>query len=343
MGFEITKTDIEASVKKNDLSLLVPLFNQTGSDLSRALTVNLTKEPGSSTCYSRAEIRLEARYTTIASDSSDLKDVLKFLEKIVSLYNAVPSPGTIVNAVKDGVTTLEAIIENENVKGTPVKMDFPITACPASAAVAIIATLSFQASGMISNAEEDEEYDPDEPGQAFAKAYTVCNIGTDTRETERTVSGRDAEQGNTRQYTITNWALLRGSQTVVAEVRPHCRVTDDFTVWDEIAGLTINWVQLTIEAVPPTLYRAKFDGRFLKYLKKQAITIPAAGTAKERKVEEKIRKAEDAGRTLQPLPAGSRKSATPVDKPVRETTRIAPEKPTGLTDREDPGHGELAG
>ncbi|WP_417681737.1 hypothetical protein [Roseibium sp.] len=325
MGFTVKKSDIEDSLKRSDLSLLLPLYNITGGDLSRYLSVHLTPEGTSTDCYSRAEIKLDATYSTVASDTSDLKDVLAFLSKIISLAssNTVPAPGVIINAVKDGVATLEAIIEDENVTGTPVKMTFPITACGTDP-VALIATLRIEARGRISNAEKDDEYDPNDPGQAFAKAHMVCNIGNDPREADRTVSGSDAEQANIRQYSISNWALLRGTQTVIAEVTPHCRVTDDVTVWDEIAGLTIYWVQLILETVPPERYRTTFSENFLNYLRREGVSIPDPKTKKEDKKAAKAAKAKD---KKAELPAGSRKSTGAVKPSDGDAVKTEIEKP----------------
>jgi len=287
MGFKSSEQDITNALNNNDLSLLLRNFG-SGNSLSKYLTV--VKSPGTGDCLDRLEITLNAEYTTVASDTSDLDDVLKYLTNLIpQLVTGRPSPGVIVNGIKDGYETLKAIIETENVTGTPINLTFPIEACDRDPEV-ISATLSIEARGQVSNAKEDKSYDPNDFGQAFAKTHMVCNIGSDRRSDDRVVNKTDAEQGNIRTYSINNWAILRGRQTVGASVTPHCRVTDTINIWDEIAALSIPRMQLIIEVIPPELYRTKLHEKFLSYLRREGIEIPAASTKKEKKKQAKAEK-----------------------------------------------------
>ncbi|GAA6179234.1 hypothetical protein NBRC116594_06720 [Shimia sp. NS0008-38b] len=287
MGFSVTEDTIKAAISKNDLSLILRGFGQS-KPLDHFLTV--VRSPKDEDCLDRVEITLEANYSTVASDTSDLKDVLTYLTDLIpQLITGTPAPGVIVNGVKDGVATLERIIETENVTGTPVQMTFPISICDAEQE-AIIATLSIEARGQVSNAEQEKDYDPSDRGQAFAKTNMVCNIGPDRLMRNRVVSATDAERGDIKTYSIVNWAILRGTQTVVASVRPHCRVTDAVNLWNEIAGLTIYKLQLIIEAVPSELYRSKFNETFIGYLEEEGFDIPDPETDKEARKKAKADK-----------------------------------------------------
>ncbi|WP_294221172.1 hypothetical protein [uncultured Shimia sp.] len=286
MGFSVTEAVIKAAIEKNDLGLILRGYGQQ-KPLDHFLTIVLS--PKDAECLDRAEITLEANYSTVASDTSDLKDVLTYLTDLIpQLITGTPAPGVIVNGVKDGVATLERIIETENVTGTPVQMTFPITTCNAEQE-AIIATLSIEARGQVSNAEQEDAYDPNDRGQAFAKTNMVCNIGGDRLMRNRVVSATDAERGDIKTYSIANWAILRGTQTVVASVRPHCRVTDAVNIWDEIAGLTIYKLQLIIETVPPELFRTTFSDKFLGHLRDAGFAIPAPVSEAEKKAAKKAK------------------------------------------------------
>jgi|TARA_R110002110_G_scaffold239586_1_gene455553 hypothetical protein len=55
-----------------------------------------------------------------------------------------------------------------------------------------------------------------------------------------------------------------------------------------VAGLTIYWIKLVIEAIPPERYWATFSDKFLDRMREEGITVPAPRTPAEKKMAQKI-------------------------------------------------------
>ncbi|WP_339640485.1 hypothetical protein [Jannaschia helgolandensis] len=290
MTFKYDADKIKQTIQQHSLSKLLPLFEYRGSDLNQYLTIIGTPDKTDPTCYTRLEVKFDANYTTIASDTGAIQAVLGLMTKIIDLTDnkSELAPGVIVNAIKDGVEALKDIIEREEVNGTKVKMSFPVTSC-GEQAQPIVATLFVRAAGRVSNADDDEgTYNPHAHGAARARLDTALQIGTDPREADWIVSARDAESGNERTYALQNATLLRGTQIVTADILPQCRTTDNVTIFDEVAGLTIYWIKLVIEAIPPERYWATFSDKFLDRMREEGITVPAPRTPAEKKMAQKI-------------------------------------------------------
>lgn len=269
MGIRTKKEAVLNGLKPDDRSKIFKNFNESGSDVERY--VMFIQSPES--CGQRIEITLDAEYTTIASDTSDLKDVLNFVGSIVQQVGYPPTlaPRVIINGLHDASGALEAIIEKENITGEQVTLKFPLTVCDKPREV-IMTTLRVHARGLVSNASE-EGYDPNSPNSAFAKVDLTLNIGSDAMTEARVVSAFDAQRGSWWPYTIVNYSLVSGTQTVVAMVAPTCQVTSEFSFKNEIASYTISKIQLIIEVIPESYY-ARLPKRFITFLRDQGVDVP---------------------------------------------------------------------
>lgn len=256
---KVEKSDVIDGLKPLDRSLVFRNYVERGSDIENHL--EFLQSPPGMECGNRVEITAFPQYTTVASDTSDVEDVLALLDRIVDMARfppGTPAPGTIVMGVRAGYETLENIFREGNVSGEKVTLVFPLRICEEEGAAGppravVAAKLRVAARGKVSDAEE-EDYEPTDDGASFAKLTLSLNIGNDPLTRDRFVSRVDAETGSRRYYAIVNYSLVDGTTTVVANVAPHCRVPSEVTWDDQVAGLTVDEMQLFIEIVPAEYY-----------------------------------------------------------------------------------------